>query len=45
MPNMKKFHVDVPRMDIEIDDELREELDEMKKELEEMRKELKELKK
>jgi serine protease Do len=45
IPKMRKFHVDVPRMDFDIDDDLREELEEMKKELNEMRKELKELKK
>jgi serine protease Do len=45
MPNVQKFHMRAPHVNLDIDDELREELEEMKKELKEMKKELKELKK
>ena len=45
MPKMHRFRVESPRVEIFMDDELREELDEMKTELKEMRKELEELKK
>jgi len=45
LPNMHQFRMRAPHVDIDIDDELREELEEMKKELKEMKKELKELKK
>jgi predicted metalloprotease with PDZ domain len=44
-PGMYKYRVDVPRVKVDVDDDIREELDQMKKELKAMRKELKELKK
>ena len=45
MPNMHRFRVYTPHIEMMMDDDIREELDELKIELKEMKKELKELKK
>jgi serine protease Do len=45
MPKMHKYKMQVPRMELDVDDDVREELEELKKELKEMKKELNELKK
>jgi serine protease Do len=45
MPKMYKYHMRTPHVELDVDDDVREELEEMRKELKEMKKELKELKK
>jgi len=45
VPNVRQFHMRAPHVDLDIDDEIREQLQDLKKELDEMKKELKELKK
>lgn len=45
VPKVHKYRMRVPRVELDIEDDLREELEEMKKELKEMKKELEELKK
>ena len=45
MPKLHKYHMQVPRVELDVEDDLRQELDQLRKELDEMKKELKELKK